>query len=375
MAITTHSSRARYIMIGGFLGAGKTTAVARLATHLTQAGHKVGLITNDQGRELVDTAMLRSLGFPTEEIPGGCFCCRFSSLTEAAASLTEATRPDVIIAEPVGSCTDLVATVTYPLRRIYGDSYHIAPLSVLVDPIRAMRVFGLADGGNFSSKVVYIYRKQLEEADLIIIGKSELLTQEETELLTSTLEREFPHAEVIRLSVRENRNLEGWFDRVATGEQVPRAAMPVDYDVYADGEALLGWFNATVAVSAQEEFDAGVLLRSLCAAVQRGLEKIPAEVAHLKMTYSPDESLGGDVAVVNLVRNDLVPELGISLDEPSESGQLIINLRAEADPSALAEAVRQALRETAEARPGLELLLEHHEHFRPGRPEPTHRDA
>jgi hypothetical protein len=35
-----------------------------------------------------------------------------------------------------------VATVTYPLRRMYGDSFTIAPLSVLVDPIRARRVFG-----------------------------------------------------------------------------------------------------------------------------------------------------------------------------------------------------------------------------------------
>src|SRR5687768_10964036 len=69
----------RHIMIGGFLGAGKTTAVARLAQRLTQRGLKVGLITNDQGRELVDTQMLRSKGFATEEIPGGCFCCRFNS--------------------------------------------------------------------------------------------------------------------------------------------------------------------------------------------------------------------------------------------------------------------------------------------------------
>ena len=43
-----------------------------------------GLITNDQGSELVDTAMLRAHGFATEEIPGGCFCCRFNSLVDAA---------------------------------------------------------------------------------------------------------------------------------------------------------------------------------------------------------------------------------------------------------------------------------------------------
>ncbi len=239
MALHTLSPRARYIMIGGFLGAGKTTAVARLARHLTEAGHRVGLITNDQGRELVDTAMLRSLGFATEEIPGGCFCCKFNSLTAAAANLTEATRPDVIIAEPVGSCTDLVATVTYPLRRIYGDSYLISPLTVLVDPVRAQRVLGLEEGGNFSAKVIYIYRKQLEEADLIVISKCEVLSQEKLAELKAALEQAFPEAEVLAVSVRENLGLDAWFDRVATGEQTPRAAMPVDYDVYADGEALL----------------------------------------------------------------------------------------------------------------------------------------
>ena len=162
--------KARYIMIGGFLGAGKTTAVGRLARRLSGQGLRVGLITNDQGRNLVDTAMLRSQGFATEEIPGGCFCCRFNSLVEAAQRLTASARPDVFIAEPVGSCTDLAATVTYPLRRLYGDSFTVAPVSVLVDPVRARRVFGLETGGNFSEKVLYIYLKQIEEAEYELTG-------------------------------------------------------------------------------------------------------------------------------------------------------------------------------------------------------------
>src|SRR5579864_7405661 len=173
-----NAERARYIMIGGFLGAGKTTAMARLARRFTDQGKRVGLISNDQSSGLVDTALLRSKGFPVEEIPGGCFCCRFNSLVEAAKRLTAESRPEVFIAEPVGSCTDLVATVTYPLRKMYGSEFTIAPLSVMVDPIRALRMLSLEQGGKFSDKVIYIYRKQLEEADLILINKCDLLSRE-----------------------------------------------------------------------------------------------------------------------------------------------------------------------------------------------------
>src|SRR5207249_9610513 len=193
---------ARYIMIGGFLGAGKTTCVAKLAKHLSEQGLRVGLITNDQGSELVDTAMLRSRGFATEEIPGGCFCCRFNSLVEAADRLTAATRPDVFIAEPVGSCTDLVATVTYPLRRLYGENFTVAPVSALADPIRAMRVFGLEKGGYFSQKVLYIYKKQLEEADLIVLSKCDLVDESQLERLRGAMAAEFPQTEIIAISAR-----------------------------------------------------------------------------------------------------------------------------------------------------------------------------
>ena len=363
-------SRARYIMIGGFLGAGKTTCVAALAQHLSDAGRTVGLITNDQGRELVDTVMLRAKGFATEEIPGGCFCCRFNSLVDAAGKLTEQTRPDVFIAEPVGSCTDLVATVTYPLRRIYGGDFSIAPLSVLVDPIRASRIFGLSEGGNFSEKVIYIYRKQLEEADLIVINKTDLLETDALADLRDKLAKEFPDAKVLQVSARNNEGLEDWFSRITDAEQIARAVMEVDYQIYAEGEALLGWLNATVQLYATDGFEAKKVLQQLASDIQTQLNEQSTEIAHLKMTLSPDVSLGGNVAIINLVRNDFVPELSADLAEPIESGQLIINLRAEGDPELLRQSVENAV---ANAPANLTAKLDHLEHFRPGKPEPTHR--
>jgi G3E family GTPase len=371
--VTIVSGKARYIMIGGFLGAGKTTAVGKLARRLKDKGLRVGLITNDQGRNLVDTAMLRSQGFATEEIPGGCFCCRFNSLVEAAHKLTAGLRPDVFVAEPVGSCTDLVATVTYPLRRLYGDNFTVAPLSVLVDPIRALRVFGLEKGGSFSDKVIYIYSKQLEEADIIVISKCDLLAAERLESLRRAIAQKFPGKNIMAVSSREDTNLDAWFDQITRAEQAAGEAMAVDYEVYSDGEALLGWLNCTVQLSHAAGFDSEAFLPQLAGEIRRRLQAQGAEVAHLKMTLSPDGSVLGEIAVVNLVRNDFVPELSMKLESPVQRGQLIINLRAEAAPDMLGTAVRDALSAKAAAFPGLKATLDHLEHFRPGKPSPTHR--
>src|SRR6058998_3823190 len=130
----------RFIMIGGFLGAGKTTTLARLARFFMSRGQKIGLVTNDQAQDLVDTNSLRSQGFAVEEVAGACFCCRFDDLVGKVGRLQEGERPDVILAEPVGSCTDLVATVVQPLRDLYGDRFEVAPYPVLFKPSHGLRI-------------------------------------------------------------------------------------------------------------------------------------------------------------------------------------------------------------------------------------------
>lgn len=366
-------SKTRYIMVGGFLGAGKTTAILKVAQHLRDKGLRVGLITNDQSYGLVDTTMLSSHGFDVEEITGGCFCCRFNSLVDAAERLSAETMPDVFIAEPVGSCTDLKATVDYPLRRMYGDAYAIAPLSVLVDPIRAMRIFGLETGKSFSEKVVYIYGKQLEEAEIVVINKADLLTPERLEELQQALSRRFPQARIQVIAARTGQGIQEWVGQIMTADPKTAGAMQVDYEEYADGEALLGWLNATLNVRADAPFDGNDLLLRLASQIQTRLRAQSAEVAHLKMTLAPDED-GNDLAVANLVRDDATAELSHKLAEPLESGQLILNLRAEGDPEVLRTAVIAAI-EAVASTSKITHETEHLEHFRPGKPTPTHRLA
>jgi G3E family GTPase len=220
-------------MLGGFLGAGKTTTLLRLALHLQRAGKRVGLITNDQAEGQVDTALAEELELPVREITGGCFCCKSETLVEALSRLTADKQPEVFLAEPVGSCTDLIATVSLPLESIYQSGYVMAPYAVLVDPYRAEQTLGLAgdatvdfaelrsrraaNRGIFSPDVAYIYRKQLEEAEVIVINKVDVMAAERVARLRAALELEYPGTRVLTMASRAGDGMEELF-RILTTE-------------------------------------------------------------------------------------------------------------------------------------------------------------
>ena len=103
-------------IVGGMLGAGKTSLILEAARRVTARGLRPAMITNDQGRGLDDTDLARAAGVQVGEVGGGCFCCRLTDLIRAADTL-DGVAPDIIFAEPVGSCTDLAATVLRPLLR------------------------------------------------------------------------------------------------------------------------------------------------------------------------------------------------------------------------------------------------------------------
>ena len=193
----------RYIMVGGFLGAGKTTTLGRLARHYQDQGLKVGIVTNDQAANLVDTNSLRSQGFNVGEVAGACFCCRFDDLMSTIEGLQESQAPDVILAEPVGSCTDLVATVLQPIKQLFNAKFSIAPYAVILKPSHGRKILKGERGSGFSPKAEYILRKQLEEADAILINRIDELSPEQALELTTLVEEQFPGTPVLSISARQ----------------------------------------------------------------------------------------------------------------------------------------------------------------------------
>lgn len=361
-------STIRFLMLGGFLGAGKTTTIARLAGHYQSRGQRVGIVTNDQATDLVDTSSLRAKGFDVGEVPGACFCCNFNKLTETMSRLEAGNRPDVILAEPVGSCTDLVATVVRPIQRLYESKFDVAPYAVLLKPSHGGRILRGEAKGGFSPQAAYIFKKQLEEADLIVINRADELSEREMAELTGLIQASYPGTPVMRMSARTGAGFDALLEFVEQRGSFGRRLMDVDYDTYAVGEAELGWLNSSLTVSASQPFALDELLLEIVTLLRDSLSTIPAETAHLK-TIGMAEGLYG---VANLVSSFSPPELSLPSRGTVRQAELVLNARVAVAPEILTAHVERAVQAACQARDAA-VHFQQTQSFRPGRPVPTHR--
>jgi len=360
----------RFIMVGGFLGAGKTTTLARLARFYMNRGQRVGLVTNDQAEDLVDTHLLREQGFPVEEVAGACFCCKFDDLLEKVGKLESDQRPHVILAEPVGSCTDLVATVVQPLKDLYGARFSVAPYAVLFKPGHGLRILRNEASAGFSPKAAYIFRKQLEEADAILINRIDELAPAEIEELTRLVQEQHPSVPVLRVSARTGDGFDGVTQLLEQEGSFGRKILDIDYDIYAEGEAELGWLNRSVRITAARPFALDDLLLDVVGGLQQSLKAAGAEAAHLKAIGLWEGFFG----VANLVSTAGQAELSLPSRCQAQEVDLIVNARVAMDPADLQRHVDDVV-EAACAQRGAVQSGAKSQSFRPGRPQPTHRYA
>lgn len=361
-------------MLGGFLGAGKTTAIGRLARHFTDQGLNVGVVTNDQAFDLVDTMSLRNQGFQVGEVPGACFCCKFDDLMDTVAQLKSTETPDIVIAEPVGSCTDLVATVIEPLRHLHGDDFTISPFAVLLKPEHGKKILRNDGAGGFSPQAAYIFLKQLEEAEIIVVNKTDKLSAEGREELCELIETRFPGRQIICHSSVNGEGFQELIEALSKSRTSNASVLDIDYDIYAEGEAELGWLNATYAIDSFVDSTRTLsqIAREFVEAVASRLEQASVETAHLKvlaMDNSPDADAS---AIANLVGSGVDVEVSVPSERIASSVELTINARVAMDPEQLVETARATWQSClvdwdATGSRGKEQF------FRPGRPTPTHR--
>jgi Ni2+-binding GTPase involved in maturation of urease and hydrogenase len=366
-------TKIRFVLIGGFLGAGKTTLIGELARRYVAAGKRVGIITNDQADNLVDTQNLRSQGFDVGEVAGACFCCSFDDLVSTADRLGGEQPPDVLLAEPVGSCTDLVATVILPLQQLLGDRFELAPFGVLLKPSHGQRILSgesASTRSGFSPQAEYIFRKQLEEADYLMIGRLDQLSDDEVSELKHSLAKIAVDVPVVAVSPRVGDGVDEVMGYIESPMTAGRRLLDIDYDTYADGEAELGWVNLTAMLHAEQDVDLDALAQEVVGTIAGQIvREQEGQIAHLKVSV-----LGGDAqAVANVVSNDSEVDVGLAANRCATGTiQVIVNARVAIDPRVLESACRKNVASIAKGQALKVDSISAHS-LRPGRPTPTHR--
>ena len=313
------------VLVGGFLGSGKTTLILAAARVLSERGLKSAVILNDQGSELVDTRLAQSSGLAAGEVTGGCFCCRLSALESAIDGL-HLFAPDVIFVEPVGSCTDISATVLNPLRNQF-DRYRIAPFTVLVDPVTAA---SLAQP-DADLDLAFLFRSQLDEADLICLTKSELNANPPSIAAVGARS----------ISARTGQGIREWLDEVLFGAIESGAKLlDIDYVRYAEAEAALAWLNLSFVLTPDAPISPSSAIGTFFDSLDRTLTAASIPILHMKIFDSSPEGWLKAAICANSAEPTVEGDLTAS---PSSRHEILLNLRAKGDSNRVRRIVEDRL--------------------------------
>ena len=353
--------KTRIAIIGGFLGSGKTTLITNMANSLIKSGRKIAIIMNDQGTDLVDSQYSCNHGLDTCDVQGGCFCCRFPDFMHDAKGLIKKANPDIIIAEPVGSCTDLLATVIGPLKVVYADAFTVAPLMIVLDASRA-----LSEGLSPDSLRGYLRHHQIEEAEYVVLSKVDLVLKKDVRKVTAAIREVNKDAKVIPYSSVTGEGFDRVMAVVDSKRTSDRSPKDIDYDTYAKAEAELGWYNGRVELKSAIKSDAYDLITRILRRISSEYSSV--EIAHAKLMLVSD---------TNAVKMSQVgPTISVDGVKGSRNAEgdvtLYVNARIVSSPDKLRDAVRRAVKDVLMDM-GLSPKVFKDDCFSPSAPKPYYR--
>ncbi|AUL73232.1 4-hydroxytetrahydrobiopterin dehydratase [Pseudoalteromonas sp. 13-15] len=205
-------------VISGFLGAGKTTVLSHILNN--RQGKKVAVIVNDMSDINIDAATIKSgvsLNHSNEklvEMSNGCICCtlREDLLIEVGKFANDG-RFDYLVIESTGISEPLPVAETFTFADENGVSLSdLATLDTMVTVVDAVNFLNdyeqandLQDTGESLGKddersVADLLVDQVEFADVILISKTDLITNDELNRLTAILNTLNTQANVIPIS-------------------------------------------------------------------------------------------------------------------------------------------------------------------------------
>ena len=274
----------KVLIIGGFLGSGKTTTIYNLIQKMAAEKKKVALIVNEVGEFGIDGKTLEIAGIPSKEITDGCICCSLTYGLEITVSeLAENYNPDILIIEPTG--LSFPGQIRDELLNM-NVMMSFAPVVTLVDVSR------FTDEVRQMPKFV---EQQLKETDMIGINKTDLVDAGKIKTVEMFLKSMSKEAYIFKMSAKDEKAAESIYkilfeekyDEIEKPEAVKKLEK-INSIEYSNVSTYSGAYKVTGKLTAA---DAGKLLENIITAAKGDIgDENPSFVGHIKMAVKVDDT-------------------------------------------------------------------------------------
>ena len=176
-------------------------------------------------------------------------------------------------------------------------------------------------------------------------------------------------SQIFFISAKTEDGLDLFFNELIKSTSSSGNILELDYEQYANGEAMLGWVNSEAYCSVAndiENFKWNTWLERVGTKLATELSDREVEVGHFKMSISVGNQRW---RLHQVMSSDEVAVYQDTLESPSKYPHFLMNLRAQGDGKVLESLIDQILFEQTE----VELKFTNRAAFQPGKPQPTHR--
>ena len=180
----------KIVVIGGFLGTGKTTAIKELGRVFSAAGKTVTYFTNEVGEVVLDGDLM-NYDIDTKEVTMACVTCNIKeAMTAVIDQLIEKIHPDILFIEPKETMSPLVVYdgLSKYFIRYEDESIVFSPLFTFID---CSRFFS-----NIKEKKRITF-DQITVSEIVVLNKTDLVKQSELTMISESIKQINPAAEII----------------------------------------------------------------------------------------------------------------------------------------------------------------------------------
>lgn len=344
--------KTKYIVISGFLGAGKTTSMIAFAREINRRRlGRAAIIANDLGAgNIVDAEFCAAAGITTLSVSGGCICYQHDNLVGRIRQL-EAAGADVIFSDIPGCGIGARDHVYMELDEKEKGEFDLLPFTCIVDPERMRMIMPEEANLNLPEEMKFLLDAQMAEADLIVLNKTDTVDKKTEEKIIGFIRGIYPKTPVMAMSAMTNEGVGAVVDYIlGNRSQAEHREIGYESQEFIDAENKLSWFNTRIFMQQRKErnLDFNCVIADIFEGIRSGLIKNEGNVPHLKMFAADSEEELTDFFKASMTGVDYDVEYDRKLNRKYSALSLIINARCAADPEVMADVVSDAVDEVSD---------------------------